>query len=81
MTPSIGLRLFYMSAPVHPGFAAKIAVISYDKTSIDPVGALLYALGSRVQAVVNELQAPKIRSLSGERDQHTFRWSTRFSLA
>ena len=38
-----------------PGSRAKIAVISYD-TSIDPVGACVGMRGSRVQAVVNELQ-------------------------
>ena len=42
-----------------PGSRAKIAVISYDG-SIDPVGACVCMLGSRVQAVVNELQGEKI---------------------
>ncbi len=42
-----------------PGSRAKIAVISYDN-SIDPVGACVGMRGSRVQAVVNELQGEKI---------------------
>ena len=42
-----------------PGSRAKIAVISND-TSIDPVGACVGMRGSRVQAVVSELQGEKI---------------------
>lgn len=42
-----------------PGSRAKIAVVSKD-TSIDPVGACVGMRGSRVQAVVNELQGEKI---------------------
>ncbi|MBY8976306.1 transcription termination/antitermination protein NusA [Rhodobacteraceae bacterium NNCM2] len=42
-----------------PGSRAKIGVISYDN-SIDPVGACVGMRGSRVQAVVNELQGEKI---------------------
>jgi N utilization substance protein A len=42
-----------------PGSRAKIAVISKD-TSIDPVGACVGMRGSRVQAVVQELQGEKI---------------------
>ena len=42
-----------------PGSRAKIAVISNDG-SIDPVGACVGMRGSRVQAVVNELQGEKI---------------------
>src|ERR1700752_782068 len=42
-----------------PGSRAKIAVISND-SSIDPVGACVGMRGSRVQAVVNELQGEKI---------------------
>ncbi len=42
-----------------PGSRAKIAVYSND-TSIDPVGACVGMRGSRVQAVVNELQGEKI---------------------
>lgn len=42
-----------------PGSRAKIGVISHDN-SIDPVGACVGMRGSRVQAVVNELQGEKI---------------------
>lgn len=42
-----------------PGSRAKIAVASSD-SSIDPVGACVGMRGSRVQAVVNELQGEKI---------------------
>ncbi|WP_011583236.1 MULTISPECIES: transcription termination factor NusA [Chelativorans] len=42
-----------------PGSRAKIAVISHD-SSIDPVGACVGMRGSRVQAVVAELQGEKI---------------------
>ncbi|MDQ0472535.1 transcription termination factor NusA [Labrys wisconsinensis] len=42
-----------------PGSRAKIAVISRD-SSIDPVGACVGMRGSRVQAVVGELQGEKV---------------------
>jgi transcription termination/antitermination protein NusA len=42
-----------------PGSRAKIAVISRD-SGVDPVGACVGMRGSRVQAVVNELQGEKI---------------------
>ena len=42
-----------------PGSRAKIAVFSND-SSIDPVGACVGMRGSRVQAVVNELQGERI---------------------
>jgi N utilization substance protein A len=42
-----------------PGSRAKIGVLSHD-SSIDPVGACVGMRGSRVQAVVNELQGEKI---------------------
>jgi N utilization substance protein A len=42
-----------------PGSRAKIAVVSRD-SGIDPVGACVGMRGSRVQAVVNELQGEKI---------------------
>jgi len=42
-----------------PGSRAKIAVSSND-SSIDPVGACVGMRGSRVQAIVNELQGEKI---------------------
>jgi len=54
-----------------PGSRAKIAVISYDN-SIDPVGACVGMRGSRVQAVVNELQGEKIDIIPWSEDQPTF---------
>ena len=54
-----------------PGSRAKIAVISYDN-SIDPVGACVGMRGSRVQAVVGELQGEKIDIIPWSGDQATF---------
>jgi N utilization substance protein A len=54
-----------------PGSRAKIAVISYD-SSIDPVGACVGMRGSRVQAVVGELQGEKIDIIPWTEDQATF---------
>ncbi|WP_282602018.1 transcription termination factor NusA [Paracoccus sp. PARArs4] len=54
-----------------PGSRAKIAVISYDN-SIDPVGACVGMRGSRVQAVVGELQGEKIDIIPWNEDQATF---------
>jgi transcription termination/antitermination protein NusA len=54
-----------------PGSRAKIGVISYDG-SIDPVGACVGMRGSRVQAVVNELQGEKIDIIPWNEDQATF---------
>lgn len=54
-----------------PGSRAKIAVISYDG-SIDPVGACVGMRGSRVQAVVNELQGEKIDIIPWNEDTPTF---------
>jgi N utilization substance protein A len=54
-----------------PGSRAKIAVISKD-TSIDPVGACVGMRGSRVQAVVNELQGEKIDIIQWSQDAATF---------
>lgn len=54
-----------------PGSRAKIAVISRD-SSIDPVGACVGMRGSRVQAVVNELQGEKIDIIPWNEDQATF---------
>ena len=42
-----------------PGSRAKIAVLSHD-SSIDPIGACVGMRGSRVQAVVQELQGEKV---------------------
>lgn len=54
-----------------PGSRAKIAVISND-SSIDPVGACVGMRGSRVQAVVGELQGEKIDIIPWNEDQATF---------
>src|SRR5476649_2838534 len=54
-----------------PGSRAKIAVISND-SSIDPVGACVGMRGSRVQAVVNELQGEKIDIIPWSSDAATF---------
>ncbi|MGI3210761.1 transcription termination factor NusA [Roseovarius tibetensis] len=54
-----------------PGSRAKIAVISHD-SSIDPVGACVGMRGSRVQAVVNELQGEKVDIIPWNEDQATF---------
>ena len=54
-----------------PGSRAKIAVVSYDN-SIDPVGACVGMRGSRVQAVVNELQGEKIDIIPWNEDVPTF---------
>ncbi|MFO1176128.1 MAG: transcription termination factor NusA [Paracoccaceae bacterium] len=54
-----------------PGSRAKIGVISYDN-SIDPVGACVGMRGSRVQAVVNELQGEKIDIIPWNEDPATF---------
>ena len=54
-----------------PGSRAKIGVISYDN-SIDPVGACVGMRGSRVQAVVNELQGEKIDIIPWNDDAPTF---------
>ncbi|MCT6824168.1 transcription termination factor NusA [Bartonella apis] len=54
-----------------PGSRAKIAVVSRDG-SIDPVGACVGMRGSRVQAVVNELQGEKIDIIPWSPDAATF---------
>ena len=54
-----------------PGSRAKIAVISHD-SSIDPVGACVGMRGSRVQAVVQELQGEKIDIIPWSPDAATF---------
>jgi N utilization substance protein A len=54
-----------------PGSRAKIAVISRD-TSIDPVGACVGMRGSRVQAVVTELQGEKVDIIPWSPDAATF---------
>jgi N utilization substance protein A len=54
-----------------PGSRAKIGVISRD-SSIDPVGACVGMKGSRVQAVVQELQGEKIDIIPWSPDNATF---------
>jgi transcription termination/antitermination protein NusA len=54
-----------------PGSRAKIAVISRD-SSIDPVGACVGMRGSRVQAVVAELQGEKIDIIPWSPDAASF---------
>src|SRR5919107_2975925 len=54
-----------------PGSRAKMAVISND-SSIDPVGACVGMRGSRVQAVVAELQGEKIDIIQWSPDDATF---------
>lgn len=54
-----------------PGSRAKIGVISFDN-SIDPVGACVGMRGSRVQAVVSELNGEKIDIIPWTDDGATF---------
>ena len=54
-----------------PGSRAKMAVLSNDN-SIDPVGACVGMRGSRVQAVVAELQGEKIDIIQWNPDEPTF---------
>ena len=54
-----------------PGSRAKIGVTSRD-TSIDPVGACVGMRGSRVQAVVTELQGEKVDIIPWSPDAATF---------
>ncbi|NJO54580.1 MAG: transcription termination/antitermination protein NusA [Bacteroidales bacterium] len=54
-----------------PGSRAKIAVSSRD-SSVDPVGACVGMRGSRVQAVVNELQGEKVDIIPWNPDFATF---------
>ncbi len=54
-----------------PGSRAKLAVLSND-SSIDPVGPCIGMRGSRVQAVVGELQGEKIDIIQWSADPATF---------
>jgi len=54
-----------------PGSRAKIAVISND-AAVDPVGACVGMRGSRVQAVVKELQGEKVDIIPWTEDQAGF---------
>jgi N utilization substance protein A len=60
-----------MAAARDPGSRAKIGVISRD-SSIDPVGACVGMKGSRVQAVVQEMQGEKIDIIPWSDDAATF---------
>src|SRR5213592_4055279 len=54
-----------------PGSRAKIGVISHD-SSIDPIGACVGMRGSRVQAVVQELQGEKVDIIPWSADTANF---------
>ncbi|MEK1924522.1 MAG: transcription termination factor NusA, partial [Rhizobium giardinii] len=82
--PQFMVKLFTMEVPEiydgiiqirsvarDPGSRAKIAVISND-SSIDPVGACVGMRGSRVQAVVAELQGEKIDIIPWSQDPASF---------
>src|SRR6188508_1310447 len=82
--PQFMVKLFTMEVPEiydgiiqiksvarDPGSRAKIAVVSND-SSIDPVGACVGMRGSRVQAVVGELQGEKIDIIPWSQDPATF---------
>ena len=60
-----------MSVARDAGSRAKIAVVSHD-SSIDPVGPCIGMRGSRVQAVVGELQGEKIDIIQWSPDAATF---------
>ena len=82
--PQFMVKLFTMEVPEiydgiitiksvarDPGSRAKIAVVSRD-SSIDPVGACVGMRGSRVQAVVGELQGERIDISPWSPDAATF---------
>ncbi len=70
--PEIYDRIIEIKAVARdPGSRAKIAVLSND-SSIDPVGACVGMRGSRVQAVVGELQGEKIDIIQWSADPATF---------
>ncbi len=60
-----------MSVARDPGSRAKMAVLSHD-SSLDPVGPCIGMRGSRVQAVVGELQGEKIDIIQWSQDPATF---------
>jgi len=60
-----------MSVARDPGSRAKMAVLSHD-SSLDPVGPCIGMRGSRVQAVVGELQGEKIDIIQWSNDPATF---------
>src|SRR5205814_9494398 len=54
-----------------PGSRAKIAVLSHD-SAIDTIGACVGMRGSRVQAVVQELQGEKVDSIPWSHETASF---------
>ncbi len=54
-----------------PGLRAKVAVVSYD-VNVDPVGACVGHKGSRVKAVMEELNGERIDIVVWDRDLATF---------
>jgi len=70
--PEIGENIIEIKSVARdPGSRAKIAVFSSDN-SIDPVGACVGMRGSRVQAVVTELQGEKIDIVTWSEDKATY---------
>jgi len=70
--PEMDNSIIEIKAPARdPGSRAKIGVLSHD-SSIDPVGACVGMKGSRVQAVVQELQGEKIDIIPWSPDLATF---------
>ena len=82
--PQFLAKLFYQEVPEifegvievksvarDPGSRAKVSVFTEDST-IDPVGACVGMRGSRVQAVVNELQGEKIDIVTWSTNQATY---------
>jgi len=82
--PQFLAKLFYQEVPEifegvievksvarDPGSRAKVSVFTADAT-IDPVGACVGMRGSRVQAVVNELQGEKIDIVMWSTNQATY---------
>ena len=66
--PEVGQDLIeILGAARDPGIRAKISVKSNDPR-LDPVGACVGMRGSRVQAVVNELQGEKIDIVNWSED-------------
>src|SRR6266850_1892108 len=65
------VRAYIFDVRRETGSRAKIGVISRD-SSVDPVGACVGMRGSRVQAVVNELQGEKIDIIPWSPDIATF---------
>ncbi len=54
-----------------PGFRAKVAVMSKDE-DLDPIGACIGQRGTRVQAIINELNGEKIDIIEWSEDEEKF---------